>query len=107
MEVNSKSLDVFEQIFGTRAVARGKLKWENFRAAMLDTGCSMTRGGLGSAVTFRNLEGKGSIGFHEPHNNVEIRSSYCRGKARRLTNKFGWTEDSFVERQKGEETQAP
>lgn len=81
----------------------GKVRWEDFLAAMKNAGCSVSRKG-GAARTFRGPSvkftdgrlGKGSIDFHEPHPEPTLDQHDIRVMAWRLTKRFGWNDDTFV-----------
>ena len=103
--VKAQSLDVFVHLYPISVSALlGAVKWRQFVSAMVDTGCSATHSG-GSAFTFegaRSVHRENTIVFHRPHPESEMNSAWLQYAGKRLRNRFGWSMDSFVERQKGQ-----
>lgn len=70
--------------------------------ALCDAGLIGTNAG-GSAVSFRFSSDGGSIVFHKPHPDPNVDLIHQRNMGKRLNKNFGWTAETFVERQKAKE----
>lgn len=93
--VKQSTFDVFSTLFSS-SESRGSVKWTAFEAAMADMGFSVLPS-FGSVFTFVSPDGaavRKSITFHRPHHS-RIEGFRLLGFAKRLTRRFGWTEESF------------
>lgn len=93
--VKQSTFDVFSTLFSS-SESRGSVKWTAFEAAMADMGFSVLPS-FGSVFTFvspDNAAVRKSITFHRPHHS-RIEGFRLLGFAKRLTRRFGWTEESF------------
>ncbi|KAK5739752.1 hypothetical protein LTR17_005038 [Elasticomyces elasticus] len=99
LAVKAESKELFDSMF-TSSAELADVSWLAFVAAMIDAGCSAVPNG-GSAVTFRQTTGtKAAIGFHRPHPDATISSVLLRSMGKRLAARFGWDEETFMEREK-------
>lgn len=96
--VKKETLDLMAQLFPVGANNdAGPVRWTHFVRALADAGMTATQS-AGSAVTFRVQDQ--SITFHQPHPELEIDAIKMRGFGKRLSKKYGWTNETFVFRQK-------
>ncbi|KAK4908663.1 hypothetical protein LTR49_022475 [Elasticomyces elasticus] len=99
LAVKAESKELFDGMF-TSSAELADVSWLAFVAAMIDAGCSAVPNG-GSAVIFRQTTGtKAAIGFHRPHPDATISPVLLRSMGKRLAARFGWDEETFVEREK-------
>jgi hypothetical protein len=100
--VNMKHLPLLTQMLMPYRLARGSVKWKEFAAAMTDAGFSLVHNG-GSAVTLTDEENnQGSIVVHKPHPKAEYVAVELRTIGKRCRDRFGWDENTFVARLRGE-----
>lgn len=96
--VNKETYNVFAKIFPTGAsVSESSVRWLAFQKAMEDAGMTVAHNG-GSKVTFTCQEGR--ICFHKPHPDPTVDAVMLRSFGQRLSKWFGWTNDTFVMREK-------
>lgn len=100
ISVKPETLSFFSRMFSEPKATLGMTPWKDLVGALVDAGFSaICRGG--SAVTFKHkLAVKGGIVFHRPHPDSKIAPSLLKGMGKRLTDWFGWSEDTFVGRSK-------
>lgn len=100
ISVNAKAVKLFKHMFSSQIASERETDWKDLAAAMVEAGCSATHGG-GSAVTFQDeRNNKGAIVVHKPHDSI-VPHVFLKGIGRRLTDWFGWDENTFVERERG------
>jgi len=96
--VNANSLSVFHCMFpATPRKAGLSLRWDAFVAALLDAGCSAQQHS-GSAVNFKRAEG--SCVVHRPHPDPVVNPIMLGSTAKRFAKHFGWSNDTFIERER-------
>ena len=98
--VKQANLDILSQMFSTGNISSG-VRWVLLLQALTDAGLAVTPG-AGSAVSFANEQG--TISIHQPHDRdgPVVDAIRLRGIGRRLTKWFGWTNETFVLREKDE-----
>jgi hypothetical protein len=103
--VKQDTLSVVRKIFpgpGT-PVDKGFVRWINLIQALNDCGMIATQG-AGSTVNFGNKDGH--ISIHNPHPETKVDAIKLRSYGQRLGKWFGWTNKTFVLREKsGEKAQ--
>jgi hypothetical protein len=100
--VKQDTLSVVRKMFpgpGTR-VDKGFVRWINLVQALNDCGMTATQG-AGSTVNFRNKDGH--ISIHNPHPETKVDAINLRSYGQRLGKWFGWTNKTFVLREKSSE----
>ncbi|KAK5168427.1 uncharacterized protein LTR77_006997 [Saxophila tyrrhenica] len=97
--VSSTSLALFARMFSRFDRAGGRVRWNDFVAALTDEGCR-AEPRHGYIVAFSN--GRASVNFHKPHPDPTIRPSLLRQYGERLQKWFEWDEEMFVERGRGQ-----
>lgn len=96
--VKKETLDLMAQLFPVGAINdTGTVRWTQFVRALADAGMTATQS-AGSAVTFRVHDQ--SITLHQPHPEPEIDAIKLRKFDKSLSKKYGWTNETFVLRQK-------
>jgi len=85
------------KMFPTGAEGTSSVRWTQLVQALTDAGMTATQG-AGSAVAFSNSHG--SISLHMPHPEPVIDAFILRGFGKRLNKWFGWTQETFILRQK-------
>lgn len=73
------------------------VRWIHLVQALTDAGMNATQGS-GSAVVFNNSHG--SISLHTPHPEPVVDAYRLRGYGKRHNKWFGWTNETFVLREK-------
>ena len=97
IEVNKGTRDLFTQMYDTTSETPGDVNWDDFVAAMVDTGFSVDPCG-GSVFTFNNIAAGGRINFHRPHPDPAINPIMLRTMGKRLNKWFGFCKETFVDR---------
>ncbi|SMR43171.1 unnamed protein product [Zymoseptoria tritici ST99CH_3D1] len=101
--VTAVSKRILSRLFAAaNECAKGIVKWQQIVNALCDAGLIGTNAG-GSAVSFRFSSDGGSIVFHKPHPDPNVDLIHQRNMGKRLNKNFGWTAETFVERQKAKE----
>lgn len=98
--VKRDSLSVISKLFPTGADGSDGVRWTQLVQALTDAGMAVTQG-VGSSVSFANE--RGSISLHKPHPDPIVDAIRLRAFGRRLRKWFGWTHNTFVLREKGDE----
>lgn len=98
--VKQDSLSVMAKIFST-GDGSSSVRWTSLLQALTDAGLAVTPG-AGSAMSFTNEHG--TISIHQPHDRAGpfVDAIRLRGIGRRMSKWFGWTNETFVLREKGE-----
>ncbi|EME45926.1 hypothetical protein DOTSEDRAFT_22049 [Dothistroma septosporum NZE10] len=102
VEVSKDSMRLLTRMYASMddtKANKGSVKWDDLVAALIDSGFQVTPNG-GSAVTFKDTGGRGSIVFHRPHPDPPLDPIMLRSIGKRLAKWFGWEKESFVERGK-------
>jgi hypothetical protein len=100
IEVGPAALRVFARVFHSDNEATAGIQWQKLVAALADAGCFVIISRSGSsAVTFRHSQA-GSIDLHRPYPEPEVDPDRLLAIRTRLTQRFGWCSETFVERQK-------
>lgn len=97
INVDSRTRDLFAQMYDTTSETPGNVDWDDFVAAMVDTGFSVAPGG-GSVFTFKHLTDGGRINFHRPHPDPMVDPIMLRTMGKRLNKWFRFCKETFVER---------
>jgi hypothetical protein len=97
--VKQDTLNLMAKMFPAGTDGTKGVRWTQFQQGLTDAGMSATQG-AGSAVVFSNRHGGGSISFHMPHPEPVVTAYTLRGFSKRLHKWFGWTNETFVLRQK-------
>jgi hypothetical protein len=95
--VRQDTLSVMAKMFPTGSDGTSSVRWVQLVQALVDTGMTATQG-AGSAVAFSNSYG--AISLHMPHPEPVVDAFILRGFGKRLNKWFGWTNETFVLRQK-------
>ncbi|EME89624.1 uncharacterized protein MYCFIDRAFT_171051 [Pseudocercospora fijiensis CIRAD86] len=94
--VDKTSLTVFRRMYASALAKKGHINWDDFVAALIDIGFSVMPNS-GSAVTFKEKSGKGSIVFHRPHPDSHIDPIMLKSMGKRLRKWFGYDKETFIE----------
>ncbi|KAK4894052.1 hypothetical protein LTR27_007636 [Elasticomyces elasticus] len=95
--VKHETLSIFTRMYAVCGEAKADIKWPDLAAAFVDAGLSAVRAG-GSAVTFKHPT-EGSIVFHRPHPDPNVKPVWLRTMGKRLNKWFGWSAETFIERE--------
>jgi hypothetical protein len=95
--VKQDTLSLMAKMFPAGTDDTSGVRWTQLVQALTDAGMSATQGS-GSAVVFNNSYG--SICLHMPHSEPFVDAYRLRGFGERLNKWFGWTNETFVLRQK-------
>jgi predicted RNA binding protein YcfA (HicA-like mRNA interferase family) len=96
--VSAESLRIFQRMFSTKTDDRDT-KWLDLVSALVDAGFKGIHTG-GSAVTFTHEKQGGAITIHRLHPDPTMTAIRVRRLGKRLSKWFGWSEETFVEREK-------
>ncbi|KAK5722408.1 hypothetical protein LTR15_005638 [Elasticomyces elasticus] len=95
--VKHQTFSIFTRMYAVCGEAKADIKWPDLAAAFVDAGLSAVHAG-GSAVTFRHPT-EGAIVFHRPHPDPNVKPVWLRTMGKRLNKWFGWSAETFVERE--------
>lgn len=97
ISVKQDTLSLMAKLFTAGAEGTKSVRWTQLVQALTDVGMIATQGAW-SAVGFSNSHG--SISLHMPHPEPVIDAFRLRGIGKRLNKWFGWTNETFVLRQR-------
>ena len=100
--VNAESLELFHRMYTPAATHKKTacVSWDDLVGAFADAGCT-SRQKSGSAVNFTcGPRGTGMVSIHRPHPDPTINPIKLKEIAKKLEKYFGWTKESFVERER-------
>jgi hypothetical protein len=95
--VKQDTLSLMAKMFPAGADGTSGVRWIQFVQALTDAGMIATQG-AGSAVSFNIY--RRSISFHKHHPEPLVDAVRLRGFGKRLSKWFGWTNETFILRQK-------
>lgn len=103
--LKKESVDILRHMYSSAGQeSNRKYAWQHFCSAMIDAGFSISQGS-GSAVSFKRMDSEDghmgkSIVIHRPHPDPYLDPVILRYIGKRMTRRFNWSRDSFVEREK-------